>query len=104
MDDYISLATPRSQYQLNHVANAITTGIHDVFPPVKDDKKYAISLKKIMKKEAARAIIRNMLGFEFDGNPGEHTIWLTEERRTDILKKLKKFIREGDHRKKGYPL
>ena len=37
-DDYIMLAIPRSQYQLNHVANAIMTGIRDVFPSDKDDK------------------------------------------------------------------
>ena len=44
-----------------------------------------------------------MLIFEFDGNPGEHTIWLTEDRRTYILTKLKKWIREGEHRKEGIP-
>ena len=48
------------------------TGIHDVFPPDKDDKEDAISLKKILKKESAWETIKNVLGFEFDGNPGEH--------------------------------
>ena len=38
MDDYIVLATPKIQDKLHHVANAIMTGIHDVFPPDKDDK------------------------------------------------------------------
>ena len=79
------------------------TGIHDVFPPEKDDREYAISLKKILKKEAAWTVITNVLGFEFYGNPGEHTIWLTEYLRTNILKKWKKWIREGEHRKKGIP-
>ena len=50
MDDYIALAIPRIQYQLHHVANAIMKGIHYVFPPDKDDKEDAISLKKILKK------------------------------------------------------
>ena len=104
MDDYIVLDIPNSQDQQHNVANAIMTGIHDMFPPDKDDKEDAISLKKILKKEAAWATINNVLGFEFDGNPGEHTIWLTEDRQTDILKKLKKWIREGYHRKKGDPL
>ena len=75
-----------------------------MFHPEKDDKEDAISFKKIMKKEAAWTIIENFLGFEFDGNPGDHNIWLTEYRRTNILTKLKKMIREGEHRKKGYPL
>ena len=60
--------------QLHHVDNTILTGIHDVFPLDKYDKEDAISLKKILKKEAAWAVIKNVLGFKFDGNPGEHTI------------------------------
>ena len=32
MYNYIVLSVPRSQDQLNHVVNAIITGIHDVFP------------------------------------------------------------------------
>ena len=90
LGDYIVLAIPRIQDQLHHVANAIMTGIHDVVPPDKYDKDDAISLKKILKKEAAGEIIKNVLGFEFYGNPGEHTIWLTEERHTNILTKFKK--------------
>ena len=74
MDDYIVLAIPKSQDQLHHVANSIITGIHDVFPPDKDDKEDAISLNKILKKKAVWETIKNVLGFEFDGNPGEHTI------------------------------
>ena len=91
MYDYIVLAIPKIQDQLHHVADAIMTGIHDVFPPDNYDEEDAISLKK--KKEAACATIKNFLVFEFDGNPGEHTIWLTEDRCTDILTKLKKWIR-----------
>ena len=91
--DYIELAIPKRQYQLHHVANSIITGIHDVFSPYKDDKEDAISLKKFLKNQAAWSIIKNVLVFEFDRNAGGHTIWLTEERRTDILTKLKKCIR-----------
>ena len=68
------------------------TGIHDVFSPDKDDKGDAISLNKIIKKEAAWETIKNGMGFEFVGNPGENTIWLTEDRCIDILKKIKKWI------------
>ena len=93
MDDYIVLAIPKIQDQLNRVSNTITTGIHDVFTPDKYDKEYAISLNKILKKDAVWETIKNVLGFEFDVIPGEHTIWLTENRRTDILTKLKKWIR-----------
>ena len=65
------------------------SGVHDVFPPDKYYKEDAISLKEILRKEAAWATIKNVLGFEFYGNPGEHTIWLTEDLRTNILTKLK---------------
>ena len=71
----------------HHVANVIMTGINDVLPPEKDDKEYAIYLKKILKKESAWKIIRNILVFEFDVNPGEYTIWLTEDLCTYILTK-----------------
>ena len=45
-----------------------------MLPPYKDDKEDVISFKKILKKEATWEIINNVLGFEFYGNPGEHTI------------------------------
>ena len=75
-------------------------GITYLFLPYNDDDKYAISLKKI-KKEIAWAVIKNLLEFDFYSNPGEHTICLNCGHRTNILEKLKKWIREGDHRKIG---
>ena len=66
-----------------YVANAIMTGIHDVFPLDKYDKEDAISIIFFLKKESAWAIIKNVLGFDFYGNPGKHTICLTEYLRTD---------------------
>ena len=44
MYDYIVLAIPRIRNQLPHVANAVMTGIHYVFPTDKDDDEHAISL------------------------------------------------------------
>ena len=46
MDDYILLAIPRSQDQLHNVSKTIMIGVHYLFPPDKDDKEDAISLKK----------------------------------------------------------
>ena len=104
MDDYIVLAIPKRQDQLHHVSNEIMTGIHGVFHPDKDDKEDAISLKKIIKKEAVWATINNVLGFECDENPGEHTIWLTEDRRTYILTKLKSGLGKERTEKRVSPL
>ncbi len=49
MDDYIRLATTTSPEQLDHVANGIMCGIHDVFPPNVMDDKDPILLKKLIK-------------------------------------------------------
>ena len=92
MDEYIVLSIPRRQAQLHYVANAVMTGINDVLPLDNDDDEDAISLK-IFLKEGAWASFRNVLGFKFDGNPGERTIWLTDYLRTNILAKLQKWIR-----------
>ena len=58
MDDYIVLAIPKIQDQLHHFANEIMTGIHDVFPPDKDDKEDDISLKKILKRNLPGQLLR----------------------------------------------
>ena len=44
------------------------------------------------------------MGFEFDGNPGEHTIWLTEDLRTNILTKLKSGLGKDSIEKRVSPL
>ena len=84
MDYYIALSVPRSWYYLHHGVNIVMTGINDVLPSYKDDDQDVISLKKIVKKEVAWAVIKNVLGFDFDGKPGEHNIWLTEDLRINI--------------------
>ena len=52
------LDIPKSQDQLHQVDNAIMTGIHDVFPPDKDDKEDAISLKKFWKSNPHGQLLR----------------------------------------------
>ena len=79
------------------------TGIHDVFPLDAKGEDDPISLKKILKKEGAWAVVEDVLGFEFDGHPGEHTIYLTEQHQDDILSVLKRCIREGKDSAKGIP-
>ena len=74
------------------------------FPQIKMIRKMPSHSRKFKKKEAVWATIKNVLGFQFDRNPGEHTIWLTEDRRTYILTELKKWIIEGEQRKRLSPL
>ena len=103
MDGYIVLVMGRSWSQLRHIATGAMTGIRDVLfldGKYKDD---SISLKKILKKEGAWAVVKDELRFNFDGNPREHTIWLTKQRRDDILEVLKKWINEVKDSAKGIP-
>ena len=45
MDNYISLAIATAKDQLNRVATAVMTGIHDVFPLDTENSEDDISLK-----------------------------------------------------------
>ena len=66
-DDYIAIAIPTSQEQLTHVATAVMSGIHDVFPVDTVDESDPISLKKMKLLEAMWALEKEILGFGFDG-------------------------------------
>ena len=90
MDEYIALDIPRSLAQLHHVANAMMTGIHDMLPLNNDDDEYAIYFNIVLKKEGSWAVIKIVIGFDFDGNPGEHTIWIANDHSTDISSKFEK--------------
>jgi hypothetical protein len=79
VDDYINVAIPTSKEQLEHVSNAVLHGIHDVFPANSKDELDPISHKKFLKKEGAWALVKDILGFEFDGSSGAKTIQLEEQ-------------------------
>jgi hypothetical protein len=51
VDDFMSLVIPVSCEQLRHVATAVMTGIHDVFPPDQGDSNDPISEKKLRQQE-----------------------------------------------------
>ncbi len=51
VDDFMSLVIPVSREQLQHVATAVMTGIHDVFPPDQEDSNDPISEKKLRQQE-----------------------------------------------------
>jgi hypothetical protein len=48
VNDFLSLVIPISKDQLWHVAMAVMTGIHDVFPPDCDDGNDSISEEKLL--------------------------------------------------------
>ena len=94
VDDYISLAIPRTKEDLDHVANAVMTGIHDVFPEDKVDAEDPISFKKLLKLEAMWALHKDILGFTFDGV--EKTIWLEAPKRDALLTVLSGWLKAAE--------
>jgi hypothetical protein len=80
VDDFMSLVIPVSQSQLQHTANAVMMGIHDIFPANDvDDSDDPISEKKLIKLEGQYSTEKTLLGFDFDGN--NKTMWLEAAKR-----------------------
>ena len=102
MDDYISMVIPRTKDDMRHVANAVMTGIHDVFPADEVDGEDPVSHKKLLKQEAMWALTKDILGFTFDGE--NKTLWLEEPKRKSLLATLHKWLRDaGKYKNKGIP-
>jgi hypothetical protein len=66
VDDFMSIIIPTSWEQLEHVAMAGMTGIHDIFPANIVDCNNPISEKKLLKCEGQYSIFKTLLGFNFD--------------------------------------
>ncbi len=67
VDDFMSFVIPTSEDQLQHVANIVIMGIHDVFPEDGDESNNPISLKKMKNTEGQFSMQKCILGFNFDG-------------------------------------
>jgi hypothetical protein len=94
VDDFMSIVIPTSQEQLEHVAAAVMTGIHDVFPANVVDGNDQISEKKLLKGEGQYSLFKTLLGFDFDGK--RKTLWLEEEKQAKLLTILHGWIRSGN--------
>ena len=101
VDDYISLAIPRTKEDLRHIANAVLTGIHDVFPPDELQESDPISYKKLLKLEGMWALVKDILGFTFDGE--NKTIWLEGPKRDVLLTTIKHWLNQSEKRNAGVP-
>ena len=97
VDDYMTIAICTLQEQLEHVATGVMMGVHDVFPKDEVDGEDLLSLKKMKKMDSMWALMKDMLGFTFDGI--EKTVWLEEQKRDALLTTLHKWLRCA---KKGY--
>ena len=96
MDDFIDLAIPACQQDLNHLASATMSGIHDVFPAAPTPDTDPISNKKLVRGEGAWANVKEILGMTFDGN--DKTIWLSPDKRDRLLDTLRTWIRKASKR------
>lgn len=101
VDDFISIAIATSQEQLEHVAQAVMKGIHDVFPPDDVKENDPISYKKLKKEEGRWDLNKEILGFDFDGE--EKTMILGESKLQFLLTTLHKWIRTAKNSKAGIP-
>jgi hypothetical protein len=93
VDDYVGLAIPTTQSQLNHVANSVMCAIHDIFPPDDVNANDPISFKKLLQKEGSWDIIKEILGFVFDG--AEKTLWLSDGKRDALIATIKAWLRSS---------
>jgi hypothetical protein len=98
VDDFMSVVIPTSKEQLDHVATAITTGIHDVFPSNIVNSDDPISEKKLKKGEGQYSTLKMLMGFNFDGK--QKTLWLEEEKQAKLLTTLKRWIRSAEHERR----
>jgi hypothetical protein len=93
IDDFVSIVIPTSQEQLIHVATKIMSRIHDVFPADLVNSNDPISEIKMLRGEGQYALIKTILGFDFDGQ--RKMLWLEEEKRAKLLTILHSWIRAG---------
>ncbi len=61
-------------------------GIQDMLPPDQDDSNIPILEKKLHKTEEQYAILKTVLGFDFDGVA--KTLWLEEAKCEKLLTML----------------
>ena len=101
MDDYIALAIPASQEQLDHIVNAIMGSIHAMFPEDAVDDNEPILHKKPKKLKAMWATWKDILEFTFAGI--KKTLWLEDTNRDTIVATLKSWLHSLNRANMGVP-
>lgn len=79
---------PRAHF--TQVEKGVMMGIHDVFQADEEDGDDPISLKKLKKLEGQFALLKEILGFDFDGD--SKTMVLCKPKRELLLAILHKWI------------
>ncbi len=78
VNKFIAVIIATSQEQVTHVAQGVMHGIHNLFPPRRQEEQEPILQKKLKKREGTFADKKCILGFDFDNT--NKTIWLEEVR------------------------
>ncbi len=98
----MSLVIPVSKSQLKHTADAVMTGIHNIFPSNNlDDGDDPISEKKLKKLEGQYSTEKTLLGFDFDGT--HKTMWLEAGKCEKLLTILRGWTCTGRRGTAGIP-
>ena len=95
VDDFIAAAQARSPEELTHIARALLHAIHDVFPEgllSPDDQP--VSIKKVLKGEARWSVIKEILGWIFNGET--KSIRLPEEKVKQLVATIEKMLRSRE--------
>ena len=102
VDDFMSLVIPVSKLQLQHTADAMMTGIQNIFPVNDvDDGDDSISEKKLKQLEGQYSTEKTLLGFDFDGI--HKTMWLEAAKCKKLLTILQGWPRTGQRGTTGIP-
>ncbi len=97
MDDFIGLDIPISRQVLDHVANRVMCGIHNVFPQEPEEADDPILLKKLLQQEGAWDIMKELLGFVF--NRSDYTMWLVGRKRQALILTITLWLRASNKNK-----
>jgi hypothetical protein len=99
VNNFIAAIIPTTREQVDHIAQSILHGIHNVFPASRDNNTDPISAKKLCKGDGTFDTKKCILGFEFDGRA--KLIWLEVEKRAALLTILHHWIRGATKSTRG---
>jgi hypothetical protein len=101
VDNFMLLIIPATKEEMLHIATAVMTGIHDVFPGAKNENDDPISLQKMKNGESQLSLKKTHLGIEFDGD--KNILWLKHTKRDKLLHMLYQWLRLSCKQNAGIP-
>ena len=78
-------------------------GIHEVFPPAEAAANDPIARKKMDKGDGIWALVKELLGFVFDGNPRRNTVAVPKVKRRELVTVMSGWLRVARNPHCGVP-